>query len=52
MKNFEEYWKESEGQQVESSPQVEALIKNIKKLCKKAFEAGQKYEKEKNETQN
>lgn len=44
-KNFEEWWKESKGEQEESSPQVEALIKNIKKLCQQAFEAGQKCKK-------
>lgn len=47
MKTFEEWWKESENRESEPSPAIEPIIKNIKKLCKKAFEAGQEYEKEK-----
>ncbi len=40
MKTFEEWWKESGGDNKELSPAVEAVANNIKKLCKQAFEAG------------
>ena len=50
MKNFEEWWKESEGPpNADPSLGALAVMNNIKKLCKKAFEAGQEYEKEKND---
>lgn len=47
MKNFEEYWKEHGSDDKDLSNEVKCVIALTKNLCQQAFEAGQKYEKEK-----
>ena len=51
MKNFEKWWKESEGpSNADLSLGALAVVESVKKLCQQAFEAGQKYEKQKNQS--
>jgi len=49
MKNFEKWWEESDGRQcaADFSLKTLAVLDLTKKLCRKAFEAGQEYEKQK-----